>query len=154
MRTIEKALSKLDKYLYLIRRDTEKGWYVLEVGIPVAWTHKSSNKVTTEELGSTEKMKMIQINPNEEYKGEVSIDDLLDYATQIVSNNKKIEKMREDFEKKMGEIREKLEEEYEKFEDEIENMIGEGLEDNEDLTDNDNKPAPKKPEKKLDSEIE
>jgi len=122
MRAVEKALSKLDKYLYLIKRDTVNGWYVLEMGIPASWTHKTTTKVASEELDGTEKMKMIQINPNEDYEGDVSIDDLLDYATQVISNNKKIEKMREDFEKKMLEIKEKLEEEYEKFEEEIDEL--------------------------------
>lgn len=126
MRAVEKILNKLDSYLYSIKRDTIRGWYVLEVGIPVKWTHKSTSKISSEEVGNNEKMKMIKINPNEEYDGDVCIDELLDYANQIIVNNKKIEDMRASFEKKMEQIAEKLEEEYERFEEEIEE-IEEGL---------------------------
>ena len=119
MGTIEKILKKLDSYLYTIKRDTVKGWYVLEMGIPTSWTYKSTGKIECEETASTEKMAMVQINPTEV---NVSIDDLLNFAIQITINNKKIEKMRNDFEKKMSEIKEQLAEEYEKFEDEIEDM--------------------------------
>lgn len=123
MGAVNKILSKLDSYLYTIKRDTVKGWYVLEVGVPSSWTYKSTSKINCEETGSTEKMCMIQINPNED--SDITIDELLVFAVQIVDNNKRIEKMREDFESKMLEIKEKLAEEYEKFEVEIE-----GVEDN------------------------
>jgi len=119
MRTIERILSKLDSYLYTIKRDTKNGWYVLEIGVPASWTYKSTNIIECKELGGNEKSVLVQINPTE--KG-VSVDSLLDFAVQVVNNNKKVEKMREDFELKMNDIKVKLEEEYEKFEDEIENI--------------------------------
>ena len=127
MRTIERILSKLDSYLYTIKRDTKKGWYVLEIGIPASWTYKSNSKVECKELGGNEKSVLVQINPLED---DVSVDSLLEFAVQVVNNNKKIEKMREDFELKMSDIKVKLEEEYETFEDEIEN-IGDNLFDKE-----------------------
>ena len=142
MGAVDKVLTKLDSYLYTIKRDTVKGWYVLEVGIPTSWTYKSTSKIECDEIGATEKMAMIKINPTEK---DVLIDDLLLFATQIVSNNKKIEKMREDFENKMKEIKEKLAEEYEKFEDEIDE-IEDGLFEN-------NKPEKKKKEKVEETEV-
>ena len=119
MRAVERILNKLDSYLYTIKRDTKNGWYVLEIGIPASWTYKPTNKIECNELGGNEKSVMVKINPLED---DVSVDSLLDFAVQLVNNNKKIEKMREDFELKMNDIKVKLEEEYEKFEDEIENI--------------------------------
>ena len=119
MRTVERILSKLDSYLYTIKRDTKNGWYVVEIGIPASWTYKSNSKIECKELGGNEKSILVQINPLDD---NVSIDSLLEFAIQVVNNNKKIEKMREDFELKMNDIKVKLNEEYEKFEDEIENI--------------------------------
>ena len=119
MRTVERILSKLDSYLYTIKRDTKNGWYVLEIGIPASWTYKSNSKIECKELGGNKKSVLVQINPIED---DVPVDTLLDFAIQLVNNNKKIEKMREDFELKMKDIKVQLNEEYEKFENEIENI--------------------------------
>lgn len=119
MGQVSKAIEKLESYLYTIKRDTQKGWYVLEVGIPASWTYKSTDDVECEETGSTEKMAMIKINPSKE---GVDIDDLIKFATKIVSTNKLIESKRKEFEKQMEEIKEKLAEQYENFDSEMENM--------------------------------
>lgn len=155
MRAIEKAISKLDSYLYTIKRDTEHGWYTLEIGIPTSWRYKSTDRIECEDLGGTEKMSLIKISPNEEFDGNISIDELIDFANQVVSSNKKIEKMRVEFEKKMESIREKLEEEYEKFEETIE-TIEENLYDSEDegSKENTENPQTKKTKRKVKPKVE
>jgi hypothetical protein len=150
MGEVSKAIEKIESYLYTIKRDTQNGWYVLEIGIPATWTYKSTDNIECEETGSTEKMAMIKINPT---KSGVDIDTLLKFANRIVASNILIEKKRKDFEKQMEDIKEKLAEQYEKFDDQMESIQDDLFEkdlDQEEVKEEETKEKEVKEEEKVD----
>ena len=119
MKQLEKALNKIDGYLLSIKRDTVKGQYELEVGIPKSWAYKSTEKIECETIHETKQGDIVKISPNKE---DVVVDDLIEFVNIIIDTNQKIAKMQEDFDKQMEKTKEDLEKQVKSFMEKIEDM--------------------------------
>lgn len=117
MKVLENALNKIDGYLLSIKRNTIKGDYELEVGIPTNWAYKSNEKIECEVIHETKQGSIVKIFALEE---GVVVDDLIEFVNIIIDTNQKIAKMQEEFDRKLEEQAKKMEEEVKKFYERIE----------------------------------
>lgn len=119
MRTLEKVLNKLDGYLLSIKRNPDIGMYELEIGIPKNWVYKDTQKIKCEAYHETDDGKLIKIIP---IVDGVVIDDLIDFVEAIIDVNDKINKMQEEFDKKMAKTKKILEDQVQDFYNEIDSV--------------------------------
>lgn len=120
MKAIQGALKDIDGHLLSITRNTTKGWYELEFGIPNTWVYDETAEVGCEiTTDAGENGKLIKIFPK---KNDVVIDDLIDFVKLIMSTNKIIAEKEKKFEEKFQKVREDLENEAKRFYEELEEM--------------------------------
>jgi hypothetical protein len=119
MKTIEAILEPITGYLLSITRNTLKGWYEMEIGIPKGWVFTDNDEIICEVLNENENGKLIKIAPNND---SVSIDDLVDFVIIILDTNEKIAQKEKQFTDKMMEMRDRLEEEAKKFYEELDEL--------------------------------
>lgn len=112
MGLIHKKIDSLSGYLISIKRDTLKGWYYLEVGLPANWIFKGNDIIDCETLHETKEGYLIKIAPKDE---EVSVDDLIKFTQIILNTNFKILSKQQEFEKKINSVKTKLNSEKEDF---------------------------------------
>lgn len=116
MKYIEKQLKKLDGYLISMTRDTVKGNYELEVGIPRGWVYKSNDIIECEEVNKNDNGTLLKIKPKEE---DVAIDDLFEFVNLIIETNAKIVEKEKEFNERMENYKKELEEQAKKFYEEL-----------------------------------
>lgn len=116
---IDEILTPLHGYLLSIERDVENSSYVINMGIPASWTYKATNVIECDVVASSDKGTLLKIFAKNE---TIVIDDLIEYCRIIIETNEKIQKMQEEFDKKMVEMKEKLIQEQRSFLDELDEM--------------------------------
>ena len=119
MKTIDIALQPIIDYLISISRNTVKGWYELEVGIPKGWVFDENDEIGYETLSKLSEGSIIKIFPK---KNDILIDDLVTFVEVIIETNKKIAEKEKEFTNKMEEMKGKLEEEAKKYFEELDEL--------------------------------
>jgi hypothetical protein len=105
---IHNTISPISGYLISIKRNTDGGWYELEIGLPNNWVFKENEDIGCEILSETENGKLIKIFPKFD---DVLIDDLIKFVNIIVETNKKIKEKEKEFQKRLEEYKAMLEKE-------------------------------------------
>jgi len=117
MKPLEKKFSKIDGYLVSIKRDYDKGQYMLEIGIPKDWAYQSTDKIECEVLNKTPHGDFVKIYGID---NEIVIDDLIEFVNIIIDTNQQIKKMQDDFDKQIekskADLKKQMEDFYEKIE--------------------------------------
>ena len=114
MKQLEKILSSVDGYLISIKRDTENGYYVLEVGLPPKWKYKSKDDIECETVFDTEDGVLLKIFPKKE---TVAVDDLIEFLSKIIEFNNDLLIKEEEFNKEIANVKEDLEKKIQTFYD-------------------------------------
>lgn len=116
---VEKELNKISGNLVSITRDTAKGWFVLEIGIPNTWVYNSNKDIECSVVIESEEGCLIQISPKR--KGVIS-DDLIEFVERIIKTNEQITKKENEFKNRLESEKKRLEKDAEKFYNELENL--------------------------------
>jgi len=106
MKTIEAALSNVDGYLISISRDTIKGWYEIEIGLPAGWVFDENDKIGCEVLIDEDEGKLIKVSSKTE---GIVIDDLIGFLEIIIATNLKIAEKEKQFTDSLEEKKRELE---------------------------------------------
>lgn len=112
MKPIEAALDPSDGKINTFKRDTIKGWWEIEVGIPSKWVFEENNNIGTEIIFENKLGKLIRVYPKNH---DIVIDDLVTYIDVVIKTNEKIAEKEKQFTDKMEQMRTMLEIEAEKF---------------------------------------
>jgi len=119
MDRIEKMLEPLDGYLISITRNTEVGWYELEVGIPAKWAIAGNQFVACEIVSDDENGKIVILAPA---KSDVGLGTLVDFMKLLINTNKKIAEKEALFAKKMENFKSTFENKANQFYKELDDM--------------------------------
>lgn len=119
MKIIENILKGVEGYLISMERDTEHGWYVLNIGLPKNWVFDGNSEIDCEVVNETKVGKLIKVSPINE---TVVIDDLFDFVNVIIETNNRIVEKEKEFSVKMDEMKLVLENEAKKFYTELEEL--------------------------------
>jgi len=119
MKPIQTALHDIDGHFLSLTRNTNEGYYEIEIGIPNSWVYDETNEVGCEVTLENEEGKLIRIYPK---KRDVVPDDLFEFAKLILGTNKIIADKEKKFEEKFKKIKEDLANDAKKFYEELEEM--------------------------------
>jgi len=119
MKKIELSLEPTNGYINSFTRNTVKGWWELEVGLPKTWVYDENNKIGCEIIFENEVGKLIKIFPK---KTDIVIDDLVAFVEIIINTNQKIAEKEKQFTDKMQEMKGTLEKEAKKFYQELDDL--------------------------------
>jgi hypothetical protein len=119
MKQIELALESTNGYIKSFNRNTEKGWWEIEVGLPISWVYDENSKIGCEIINENEIGKLIKVFPK---LNGVVIDDLINFIEIIIVTNQKIAEKEKQFTDKMQEMKNHLEDEANKFYKELEEL--------------------------------
>jgi len=112
MNTIETALQSITGYLISIVRNTQSGWYELEIGIPKNWVYNENNEIKCDVMDESSTGKLIKISPK---KNNIIVDDLVTFVEIIIETNNRIAEKEKEFTDKMQLMKDQLEKEAKKF---------------------------------------
>lgn len=146
MRVVEEALESTNGYIKSFERNTVKGWWEIQIGLPVSWVYDENSEIGCEVIAENEIGKLIKVFPK---KNIVVIDDLIDFVEIVINTNKKIAVKEQEFKDKMQEMKSMLEEQAKSFYlelDELKEKSFKGA--NSDFEKNLNKPKRGRPAKK------
>jgi len=119
MNTIEEALDSITGYMLKLSRNTTKGWYELEIGIPAGWVFTENKEVGCEILSENEIGKVIRIYPKDD---NVIADDLVDFVEMVILTNEKIAEREREFKDEMDKMKGVMEEQVKKFYKELDEL--------------------------------
>lgn len=119
MKQIEQALKPTDGYIDSFIRNTQEGWWEIEVGLPVTWVYDENSKIGCEVIFENDIGKLIKVFPK---KKTVVIDDLVDFVEIIIETNEKIAIKEKEFTDKMENMRNQLENEATQFYKELDEL--------------------------------
>jgi len=119
MKEVELILDTIAGYMTRIFRNTDKGWYELEVGIPKNWVFDENDEIGCEILEEVEMGKLIRIFPKNE---NIVIDDLILFVNIIIKTNKKIAEKEKEFADKMEDMKKNLETQASEFYKELDEL--------------------------------
>lgn len=119
MESIEKGLEPLSGYLISIKRNTQKGWYELEVGVPSDWIYKSNDDINCEVEKKTNIGHILKISPQKE---NITVDDLVAFVKLIIDTNQKIREKEKQFTEQMDRVKKDLENRAKEFYSELETL--------------------------------
>ena len=119
MKIIEEALNPIDGYLISIARDTVKGWYEIEIGLPATWVFDENKKIGCEVLIDSDEGKLIKVFPKNH---DIVIDDLVGFVEIIIHTNQKIAEKEKEFTDKMEVMKGLLEKEVKQFYTELDEL--------------------------------
>jgi hypothetical protein len=119
MKTIDTVLQPIVDYLISITRNTQKGWYELEIGLPKKWVFDENDEIGCEILSKLSEGSIVRIFPK---NSDILIDDLIAFVEIIIDTNKKIADKEKEFTSRMEEMKNKLEEEAKKFFEELDEL--------------------------------
>ena len=108
MKLIETELLPIDGYLISIIRNTMKGWYELEIGLPISWVYDENSIIFCEIVREyeEEKARVVKIAPK---KQGIVIDDLVEFVKIILETNKKIAEKEKEFNESLEERKKEIE---------------------------------------------
>jgi len=119
MKELESILEPITGYLKCMNRNTEKGWYELEVGIHKNWVFDENKEIGCEIIAELDEGNLIKIFPKNE---NVVIDDLILFVEIIIRTNKKIAEKEKQFADKMNEMKKSLEVQASEFYKELDEL--------------------------------
>ena len=119
MKVIESILEPITGYLNSMTRNTEKGWYELEVGIRKNWVFDENDEIGCEVIAELEGGKLIKIFPKNE---NIAVDDLFLFVEVIINTNQKIAEKEKQFADKMEEMKKSLELQASEFYKELDEL--------------------------------
>lgn len=119
MGVIQDKLKPIEEYMAILSRDTIKGWYEMEVGMPANWVYSENKDIKCEVLAEDDNYKLIKLSPK---NVKITADDLVDFFEIIIQTNEKIAQKEEEFKKRMEKIKEELEGEAKKFYEELDSL--------------------------------
>lgn len=119
MKEIELALAPITGYLISISRNTEYGWYELEIGLPNSWVFDENDKIGCDVITENEAGKLIRIAPK---KNGIVIDDLISFVGIIIKTNERIAEKEKEFTDQMQEMKGLLEDKAKKFYEELDEL--------------------------------
>lgn len=119
MKEIEAILNPITGYLSSISRNTENGYYELEIGIPKNWVFNQNNEVGVEIISENDAGKLLKIFPK---KNSVVIDDLILFVHIIINTNERIATKEKEFADKMEEMKKSLERQASDFYKELDEL--------------------------------
>lgn len=119
MGVIESALAPIEGYLWTMKRNTQEGWYELEIGIPNSWVFNSNKDIDCEIVTETETGKLIRIFPK---NSECDVDDLNVFVQVIIDTNQKIAAKEKEFADKMEQMKKNLEKQASEFYKELDDL--------------------------------
>ena len=106
MKEIETILEPITGYLVSITRNPMKGWYEMEVGVPINWVFNENNEIDVEVVQETETGRLLKIIPKNQ---NVAVDDLVLFVRIVISTNKKIADKELEFKAEMEAMKKGLE---------------------------------------------
>lgn len=119
MKSIEEGLSPLTGYLISINRNTVKGWYELQIGVPSNWIYKDNDLINCTVVKKTDAGHILTISPKSE---NITLDDLVAFVKLIIETNSKIREREKEFTSKMDNVKKELENQAKEFYKEIDNL--------------------------------
>lgn len=119
MKTIETILEPTNGYINSFTRNTVKGWWELEVGLPKTWVFDENDEIKCEIITQNDIGKLIKVSPK---NSDVVIDDLIVFVEIIIQTNQKIAEKEKEFTDKMEEMKGVLEAEAKKFYAELDEL--------------------------------
>lgn len=102
MKTIETILKPTNGYIISFTRNTDKGWWEIEVGLPISWVYDGNDKIGCEVLRENEVGKVIKLTPK---ISTIVIDDLIDFVEIIILTNQNIAIREEEFKAEMEDMK-------------------------------------------------
>lgn len=123
---VAEKLKPIDGYVLGVNRNTENGYYELNIGVPKDWEILTSKTILSEViLHHEENGDILRIYSKDE---DVVIDDLLDFVIEIVKSNEEIEQIQRELDEELANKRKNLEAElkmiYETFENRKKQLLG------------------------------
>ena len=119
MKPLQEILEPTNGYITSFTRNTAKGWWEVEVGLPISWVYDENSKIGCEMIKENDIGKLIRIFPK---NMDIFIDDLITFVEIIIKTNEKIAKKEKEFTDKMEEMKGVLEEEAMKFYQELDEL--------------------------------
>jgi hypothetical protein len=119
MKEVESILEPITGYLKCISRNTDKGWYELEVGIHKNWVFDENDEIGCEIIEEVDMGKIIKVFPKNE---NVAIDDLIIFVGIIINTNQKIAQKEKQFADKMEDLKKNLEKQAVEFYKELDEL--------------------------------
>ncbi len=119
MKLIDNALNSITGYLLSINRNTEKGWYELNIGLPKSWVVNETKDIAITIVAQDDNGKLITVLPKND---SVVVDDLVIFVELIIETNKKILEKENEFKRKMEEFKKNLELETAKYYNELDEL--------------------------------
>jgi len=119
MKEIESILEPITGYLLSMTRNTQEGWYELQVGIPNTWVFTENNEISCEVINENESGKLLKIFPK---NYDVCIDDLFQFVIIIIDTNRIIVEKEKEFAERMAERKRSLEKEANEFLKELDDL--------------------------------
>jgi hypothetical protein len=119
MKIIESIIEPITGYLKCMVRNTEKGWYELEVGIHKNWVFDENNEIGCEIIAELDGGKLIKIFPKNE---NIVIDDLFLFVEVIIKTNEQIAEREKQFAAQMEEMKKSLELQASEFYKELDEL--------------------------------
>jgi hypothetical protein len=119
IKPISGGLSRISDYLLKIERDTQNGWYFIEVGIPSDWIFESNDIIECKIIQEGGGGKLVKISPKNE---NIYVDDLVTFVEVINATNKQISEKEILFKDKMKQMKDTLQQEALKFYEELDEM--------------------------------
>lgn len=119
MKVIDSALKGVEGYLISMERDTEHGWYTLQVGLPKNWVFDSNTEIDCDVINETSVGKIVRISPLNE---NIVADDLFEFLSIIIKTNNRIAEKEKEFSDRMDEMKSVLEKEAKKFYEELDEL--------------------------------
>lgn len=119
MKNIEEGLESLSGYLISVKRNTIKGWYELEIGVPSDWIYKENDLIDCEVLKKSDNGHLLKISPKKE---GIIVDDLIAFVKLIIDTNSRILEKEKEFTDKMDQVKKDLENQAKKFYKELDDL--------------------------------
>ena len=151
MKSLQKALNKVEGYLMSMERDAVKGQYELKVGIPKNWAYKANDKIDCETLQETKQGDLVRVFAIDD---DVVVDDLIEFVNIIIETNKKIADMQKELDEQLEKQAKQMEEYAVQFMSKIEEVKESSFEEMEEKQKSVGEPTKEPTKENLEEEIE
>ena len=117
--TIQDAFNLIESNLLLMERNTEKGWFEFEIGIPANWVFDENRQITCEVINETDAGKLIRVAPKNK---KITLDDLIRFVEIILETNQKIAEKEKEFTNSMEVMKAELEKKAKQYYEELDKL--------------------------------
>lgn len=117
--TIQDAFKLIEGNLLLMERNTEKGWFEFEIGIPANWVFDENRQISCEVIKETDAGKLIRVAPKNK---KITLDDLIRFVEIILETNQKIAEKEKEFTDSMETMKAELEKKAKQYYEELDKL--------------------------------